>query len=638
MKHILLDNYTPAADIVVTAICFVMIILLAVSYISRTRSSVLFLSMVGLVLAAAWADILFYTVAVTTEHPVLANWIRCVYHTLLFLIFVHYIAYICEVTQYEKSKIYVRLANVVFAAVLLAEIINTAQGPTFTVTETGIRFERSGIFFYAYIGFLALCFLLMARVRDRLFRPVMVGFFGTMCVSFLMLLMQGITGQSSFTVAALLLPVIARMYILHSNPYDAELGTNDVKALQDMVQYCYKKKIDFLFMSLYMWEFDEEGKEIPDDIKRLMRHFAFRFFRKVRLFTVSRGHVVLIFPKKQNPDYEKGIQGLLNAFYPLYEKYRYDYKIVIGDSVDEISRSGEGISYITSIHRTMPECSVHRVVAEDILTFHRSEYILSELDDIYKKRDPDDPRVLVYCQPVLNVKTGNYDTAEALMRLKLEETGIVFPDQFIPLAEEEDYIHALTEIILHKTCMAIHAFTGAGYGISRISVNVSAQELKEKDFCRDILDILEDCGIAGGNIAIELTESRRESDFMLMKEKIEELKEKGLKFYLDDFGTGYSNMERILELPFDIIKFDRSLVQASGTDERSRKMVSSMADLFFSMNYGVLYEGVETDADEAHCLGMPCSYLQGYKYSRPVPIAELKNFLSRGSAAGQQRA
>ena len=154
MNHsILLDNYSPAADFVVTAICFVMIILLAVSYVSRTRSSVLFLSMVGLVLAAAWTDILFYTLAVKPDHLVLANWIRCFYHALLFLIFVHYVAYICEITHYKNSRIYLLLANVLFAAVLLADIITTAQGPTFYLVETGIRFVRRGIFFYAYSAF-----------------------------------------------------------------------------------------------------------------------------------------------------------------------------------------------------------------------------------------------------------------------------------------------------------------------------------------------------------------------------------------------------------------------------------------------------------------------------------------------------
>ena len=626
-QSFLLDNYSPAADFVVTAICFVMIVLLAVSYVSRSRSSVFFLTMIGLVLAAAWSDILFYYVAAAGNHPVLANWIRCFYHGMLFLIFVYYIAYICEVTHYEKAKVYLTVANLFFAAMLLADIITTAQGLTFTVTETGIRFVRRGIFFYAYIGFLVLVVILMARVRNLLFRQVMVGFYGTMVVSFLLLLIQGASGQSSFTVASLMLPVVAMMYLLHSNPYDARTGTNDTRALMDMAEYCYEKKKDFIFLSLYMREFEEEWKELPDELKLLMRQFVYKYFKKARMFTIGRGHVIVLFLKKQNPDYQKGIDIIIKAFLELYEQYHYDYKIVIGESVEEISQSGEGLNYIASIHRSMPECSIHRVVAEDIVTFHQSEYILSELADIYRKRDLDDPRVLAYCQPVLNVKTGKYDTGEALMRLKLDGAGIVYPNLFIPLAEEQGYIHVLTEIILHKTCEAIRQFVGEGYEISRISVNVSAQELKEKSFCRDILDILNGSGVSGEQIAIELTESRNESDFMLMKEKIEELKEQGLKFYLDDFGTGYSNMERIMELPFDIIKFDRTLVLASGTDERSRKMVSNLANMFAAMDYDVLYEGVEKDTDEDMCRRMSAAYLQGFKYSRPAPIIEMKDYL-----------
>ena len=391
----------------------------------------------------------------------------------------------------------------------------------------------------------------------------------------------------------------------------------------------YDKEKTFLFLSLYMREFAEEGKELPTEIKALMRRFTYQYFKTARLFSIGKGHVVVISAKKPGVQYEEKINEILAAFHTLYEQYKYDFKIVIGESNDEISQKNDYANYTKSIRRTMPECSVHRVNPDDVAAFRRSEYILKELADIHHKHDLDDPRVLAYCQPVLNVQTGIYDTAEALMRLDLEETGVVYPLQFIPLAEEQGYIHTLTEIILHKTCEAIKQFNESGYDIKRISVNVSAQELKDDGFCRDILDIIEDCGISGDHIAIELTESRTDSDFMLMKEKIEELKENGLIFYLDDFGTGYSNMERIMELPFDIIKFDRSLVLAAGVDERSKKMVANLANMFSNMDYYVLYEGVERDSDEDMCIDMSAAYLQGFKYSRPTPIVDLKDFISK---------
>ncbi|MBR0410676.1 MAG: EAL domain-containing protein [Eubacterium sp.] len=93
----------------------------------------------------------------------------------------------------------------------------------------------------------------------------------------------------------------------------------------------------------------------------------------------------------------------------------------------------------------------------------RTEYILRELADIYSRADMDDPRVLAYCQPVYNLKTGRFDTAEALMRLNLPETGIVMPYSFIHAAENHGYIHVLTEIILHKTCREIHRLAEEGF-------------------------------------------------------------------------------------------------------------------------------------------------------------------------------
>ena len=114
-----------------------------------------------------------------------------------------------------------------------------------------------------------------------------------------------------------------------------------------------------------------------------------------------------------------------------------------------------------------------------------------------------------------------------------------------------------------------------------------------------------------------------------MKSRINELKCFGIKFYLDDFGTGYSNLERIMELPFDIIKFDRSLVIASGDSRKSEKMVGNLAHMFSDMDYSVLYEGVENDMDEERCINMSAVYLQGYKYSRPIPMEQLSEFFEK---------
>lgn len=352
------------------------------------------------------------------------------------------------------------------------------------------------------------------------------------------------------------------LYIMHSNPYDVKIGTLDLRAMEDMVREKYAKKDDFVFLVLLLPEFAEVGKEFPDEIRAATRRFSVKYFRGATLFQLGHGHVVLIALKSKNRNYESRVDKILEAFDRQYEMMRYPYKIVVGESIEQISRRNEYASFIESVEDSMKINTIHRVGEEDIARYDREEYIWKELSDIHKKRNFNDPRVLVYCQPVLNLKTGQFDTAEALMRLYLDETGLINPYEFIPVAEENGFIHVLTEIILNKTCKEIHNLTQSGYKIERISVNVVVSEIKDKGFCGDIKRIIRDNNVKGEKLAIEITESGNEADFIIMKEKIEELKDQGITFYLDDFGTGYSNMQRIMALPFDIIKFDRSLVIA----------------------------------------------------------------------------
>lgn len=631
--QITLEKYNPSSEITVLAVCFVMLVLLVVSFKVRMKTFRIFAAMLGMLIGATSANLLLhYLMDGNPDTPrALLYTLRSAYHILLFGMLHHYVLYTCEVTLLGKNsrKPYIITATVLLIVFSVADVIGIFIGRTMQIIDGAISFEGSTIFSIGYILFVLLTVLLI-RVRRRLYRQVMNGFFGVMAISLILLIAARLRTQSTFTAATFLFPLIAVMYLLHSNPYDAQLGTNDLRGLNNLIYYINEQGQDYLFMSLYMRELDENGKTMSDELRALIRHVAESYFRKSVLFQVSNGHVLLMIPKAKNAHWEERTVQILEQFKIEYENFRYDYKIVIGDSNRELTRRSEYVGFIRSIHARLPENTIYRVQPDDLDKFRRYEDVLDDLADIAAKQDPEDPRVLVYCQPVLNLRTGRYDTAEALMRLKLEEAGFIYPDLFIPLAEENGYIHALTKIILSKTCRELHDLIAEGYEITRISVNVSAMELRDRDFCSDIEEIIGKSGVNCERIAIELTESRSESDFLLMKERIEELKARGITFYLDDFGTGYSNMERILELPFDIIKFDRSMVIAGGQDKRSEQVLGSLADLFSKLNYSVLYEGVEDEKDEQMCRNLSASYLQGYKYSKPIPISGLREFLTRG--------
>lgn len=635
--HLIPNNYTPVGDLVVVAVCFVMLSLIYFSYMRKTPAFRVFMAIVVTLILSALLDVTYNKLAWTLGAVPLVYAFRCLFHAALFSVYFLFTLYITEVTRLERPRT-IRIlwgAFAVLLTIIAVDVVSSVRSLADAGSAGDLSRGERLVFMIGYLAFAATCLILLATVRHRLYKWVMYGFYASVALAFAVLLLQrALGGGSSFTVATFLFPVIAMFYIMHSNPYDAEIGALDSTTLADTVRESYAKKRTFIFMSLFLPELAGEGKQLPDNIRAIVRKFSVEYFRNALLFQVDNGHLLLLFRKDRNPDYEHRIEKILQAFKSAHRIYRYEYKIVIGESIDQISRKNEYASFIRDIHRNMPVNTIHRISPEDIAVFNRSEYILQQLADIHGKHDLNDERVLVYCQPVYNVASGKYDTAEALMRLWLPALGLVFPDQFIFLAEENGYIHTLTEIILHKTCDEIRKLAAEGYEISRISVNVSILELKADSFCDDISRIIAGSGVPGEKVAIELTESQNESEFDTMKAKISELKSKGIKFYLDDFGTGYSNMERIIELPFDIIKFDRSLVVACSNNSRSEKIIHNMANTFRDLNYSVLYEGVENESDETRCREMSASYLQGYKFSHPIPIEELRRFAERKKETG----
>ena len=614
-------------------VCVILLVLLLCSYIRRSRGFRLFLVIVGFLLLACFSGISY---RMMLDHWIPAYTVpicitRLLMHASLYTIFHFFVLYIAEVTRLSRkeSKGAALASGVLLVVLTVAELAGIVSGSGFRIDPDGTVRKGLSVFSVGYLLFVVLNAVMLIRVRNRLFRRVMTGFYIVTAISVLFNLAQRLNGYSSYTIVSFLFPVLAMFYFMHSNPYDTQMGTMDAGALVDYVRTARLRRQPFGYVSLFLPALEAEKDGIPQDLQAIVRRVSAESFRSSVLFHVSLGHFILVYPTKKNPDEKARVRGTLDAIYQGYDRFHYAYKIVIGRSMERPGSSVDYISFIRNIHHSMQENTLYTVDSSDSSAYDRYEYIFSELSDICSKRDPEDPRVLVYCQPVYSLALQRYDTAEALMRLQLDKIGIVFPNEFIGVAEENGFIHALTGIILHKTCEGVRRLSEEGFLFSRISVNVAAQELKDGAFCGDILQVIRASGVPADRIAIELTESENESDFLVARQKITELREQGIRFYLDDFGTGYSSMERIMQLPFDIIKFDRSLVVASASDAKSATIVRSMAQLFSDLHYSVLYEGIETSSDEERCGAMSASYLQGYKYSRPVPLADIANFFSK---------
>lgn len=622
--------YSPVGDILVMAIIGIFLILIRAAFIKQTREFRIFRHALITLLLAAIMDILYHVFLANIDHvPVMPIYIfRFLYHFLLFqefVLYVRYFEYTLQMTRkWEKSYWVAALAGFIVFSVV--DILGSVLKFGFYITEDKMAIYGINLFPFQYFFFVGILFVQMLMYRKRVYRPIIGAFLAALTLSLLVMYLQGTHHQQSFTTSTFLFPAFCILYLLHANPYDPEMGTLRLDSFESSMAYASQHKIRYIMLSLFMHEFDEAGRKYPKEMKDTIRKYIENYFKNATVFQISGGRLILTADLAANPDHEARTKQALDVFKEQYLLYGQDYKIVILNTFDSITDPDDYINLIQYVENRMYENEIQVINEETLKKYLSHKYIVDELQDINEKKDLYDDRVVVYCQPVYNLRTRKFDTAEALMRMRLDKTGMVFPDRFIPIAEKHGYVHQLSLIILAKTCRQVKKMLDEGYEVQRISVNFSIMDVREKEFSDNVKKILAMSGIPFEKIAIEITESQNERDFSIVEEKIKELKKSGITFYLDDFGTGYSNFERIMELPFDIIKFDKSMVVAARSDAKSETMVSYLAHMFTDMNYAVLYEGIEDEVDEDLASRMYARYLQGYKYSKPIPIEELTNY------------
>ncbi|MGD0830580.1 MAG: EAL domain-containing protein [Terracidiphilus sp.] len=232
---------------------------------------------------------------------------------------------------------------------------------------------------------------------------------------------------------------------------------------------------------------------------------------------------------------------------------------------------------------------------------------------------------LLYFQP--QVDWGATVGAEALVRWRHPQLGLVLPDKFIPLAEESGLILPLGDWVLNAACRQIAAWTKREETAHlTLAVNISARQFREPEFVGKVLTALETAGISAENLKLELTESMLVENIEDVIAKMRELKAYGITFSLDDFGTGYSSLNYLKLLPLDELKIDLSFVR-SMHEPGGGAIVQAILSLGRAMNLKVVAEGVETEQQREFLAGLGCHTYQGYLFSRPVPIEAFERLL-----------
>ncbi|MCR5419557.1 MAG: EAL domain-containing protein [Lachnospiraceae bacterium] len=282
---------------------------------------------------------------------------------------------------------------------------------------------------------------------------------------------------------------------------------------------------------------------------------------------------------------------------------------------------------VVNIEATLPQLLSNKKRAVMLSEIINSDdfKLKSELDDviadaIQKKK------FQMYYQPIYDTRKMKFVSAEALIRLIDDKYGFVSPGLFIPAAEASGAIHQIGDYVLDAVCEFISKCDLKKMGLEYIEINLSAAQCVESDLVYKVLATLDKYELTPDKINLELTETAAASDVAMVDRNITRLCEKGIKFSLDDYGTGYSNIKRVLKLPFNLVKLDKSFVDEMD-DQQMWIVIKNTVNMFHEMKMDVLVEGVEEERTFNRFLNLGCEYIQGYYFSKPLPAREFIKFM-----------
>ncbi|MBI3894508.1 MAG: EAL domain-containing protein [Acidobacteria bacterium] len=235
----------------------------------------------------------------------------------------------------------------------------------------------------------------------------------------------------------------------------------------------------------------------------------------------------------------------------------------------------------------------------------------------------------LHYQPIVSLQSGRVAGFEALVRWQHPDRGLIYPGEFIPVAEETELIIPISEWILREACQQAHEWQAQFSGLSpwSVSVNLTSRYFARKNLLQEIGSLITENKLDPCHLRLEITESQIMQNAKTISETLLHLDNSGIGIYIDDFGTGYSSLSYLSSFRVHSLKIDQSFVGALNADEKSAAIVRSIISLGHSLGLKVIAEGVETAEQLNYLRALQCDYGQGYYFSRPVDTATIADLI-----------
>ncbi len=526
----------------------------------------------------------------------------------------------------EKNDIKTLIINIPFVFAFLIAVTSPWTGLIYSVRSG--EYQNGPLYnllYFVYAYYLILCYVIVIRFKHRIKRSrhymAMVAFIVVLTIGIVLRkIMPHVLLMDTFCLIAVLI-----IYLATENPefYIEPRGSVfNSSAFRDYIDE-NNGRLHYKILCVVIKNYQDMrdiygGRQIDEGIVLISRYLA-QTYKDVNTFYYRKGIFILL--GNNDMDFQKYITDIKERFESPW----------LGDDLELYLEAG--IVYVELGDRVVSADSLlnsliiafdkaDNLSSDDVLVFTDAELKNKEEETVVKRyleRAVDNDKVEVFFQPLIDAKKNKIVGAEALCRIRDEKGKLIPPGVFIPLAEKSGRINQLGEQVFEKTCQFIKQGDMEKVGLSWINVNLSPVQFLKTDLADRYAAIARNYGVDPSLIHLEITEESM-IDEAFLNRQIEAMREKGFKFVLDDYGTGYSNVVRLKKCPFINVKLDMSLVRdyCKEPDE----ILPNMIVTFKRMGFGVTAEGIEDKkmADMMKSIG--CDYLQGYYYSKPVPMEE----------------
>lgn len=377
---------------------------------------------------------------------------------------------------------------------------------------------------------------------------------------------------------------------------------------------------------------DIAGHDTGDKLLKIMANRLYNINLVCNVASMGVDKFIIVYqPVKDNgKTIDEIAQLILNTCQASFEVDGYEFSLTGSVGIATYPDGGHDISTLMKNADIAMACGKgEKENSYHIYTNELSQELFSRINLEKDLRDSLEKEELVlYYQPRVNIKTGVTVSLEALVRWQHPVRGLIFPDQFIPLAEDTGLIVPLGTWVLEKACKQIKIWQDMGKPMT-ISVNLSAKQFYRGNLLDIIRDILKKTGASPALLELEITETLCLYDIVAAIETIKELRKMEIRIAMDDFGTGQSSLVNLKRLPIDTLKIDKSFIQEEKMSLESSSIVKMIIILGQTMHLNVTAEGVETREQLELLEKYGCDEVQGYLFSKPVPLEKIETYLEK---------